>query len=113
MDDTRRKHVSKFLSKHLRHQPEQLGLTLGTGRWVAVDDLLRACAAHQFPVSRDELDEVVARNDKRRFSFDPTGDLIRANQGHSVEVDLQLEAVTPPESLYHGTGEQFIEPILR
>ena len=113
MDEARRKHVSKFLSKHLRHQPEQLGLTLGVGGWVPVDELLQACAAHQFPMTRAELDEVVARNDKQRFSFDPTGDLIRANQGHSVEVDLQLEAVTPPEVLYHGTGEQFIEPILR
>src|SRR5262249_61207656 len=112
MNDTRRKQVSKFLSKHLRHQPDQLGLTLGVGGWVPVEDLLQACAAHRFPITRAELDEVVAKNDKQRFSFDPTGDLIRANEGHSVEVDLQLEPVPPPDILYHGTGEQFVEPIL-
>jgi putative RNA 2'-phosphotransferase len=96
--------VSKFLSKHLRHQPARLGLSLGHGGWVDVDALLAACADHAFPVSRAELDEVVATNDKRRFSFDPSGTRIRANQGHSVDVDLQLEAAAPPDVLYHGTA---------
>ena len=113
MDSQRLVKVSKYLSKHLRHQPERLGLTLAPGGWVTVEELLRACADHQFPVTRDELDEVVARNDKQRLSFDPTGELIRANQGHSVEVDLQLGPVTPPAILYHGTAEKFVEPILR
>jgi putative RNA 2'-phosphotransferase len=105
MDRTRMIKVSKYLSKHLRHQPERLGLTLAPGGWVAVDELLAACARQRFPVSRAELDEVVAQSDKQRFAFDPTGTQIRANQGHSVEVDLQLEPVTPPPVLYHGTAE--------
>lgn len=112
MDNTRLVKVSKYLSKHLRHQPERLGLTLAPGGWVGVDELLAACEAHNFPVTRDELDQVVARNDKQRFSFDAARRLIRANQGHSVEVDLQLERVVPPEVLYHGTGERSAESIL-
>lgn len=105
--------ISKYLSKHLRHQPERLGLTLAPGGWVSVDHLLTACAAHQFPITRAQLEEVVATNDKQRFSFDPTGKLIRANQGHSVEVDLQLEPQVPPDVLYHGTGEKAVELILQ
>jgi putative RNA 2'-phosphotransferase len=113
MDPRRLVKVSKYLSKHLRHQPERLGLTLRPGGWVPVDDLLAACKANQFPVSRDELQEVVASNDKQRFSFDETGTLIRANQGHSTPVDLQLEAAAPPEILYHGTAADSVESILR
>jgi putative RNA 2'-phosphotransferase len=113
MDETRLVKVSKYLSKHLRHQPERLGLTLAPGGWVAVADLLAACARHQFPVSRAELDEVVARNNKQRFAFDPTGLLIRANQGHSVAVDLQLAPVAPPAVLYHGTAQHVVAIIQR
>lgn len=113
MDDARLVRVSKYLSKHLRHQPERLGLTLRPGGWVRVADLLAACARHNFPVTPAELEEVVARNDKRRFAFDPTGALIRANQGHSVAVDLQLESVEPPAMLYHGTGHRAVEAIRR
>ena len=105
--------ISKFLSKHLRHDPEGLGLTLAPGGWVGVGDLLASCARRRFEVSRAELNEVVAKNSKQRFSFDPTGTLIRANQGHSVEVDLQLEPAAPPPFLYHGTGHQTVLIILR
>lgn len=104
MDETRLVKTSKYLSKHLRHDPKRIGLTLAPGGWVSVDDLLAACARHHMRLSRPELEEVVARNSKQRFSFDETGTKIRANQGHSVDVDLQLEAAVPPEILYHGTG---------
>ena len=83
MDDHRLTHISKYLSKHLRHQPERLGLTLAPGGWVSVADLLAGCLANRFPITREELEEVVARNNKQRFSFDPTGTLIRANH-HSL-----------------------------
>jgi putative RNA 2'-phosphotransferase len=106
LDNRPRVRLSKYLSKHLRHQPERLGLSLAPGGWVAVDELLAACARNQVPMTREELEDVVAHNDKRRFAFDPTGRLIRANQGHSVEVDLGLEPSEPPAVLYHGTGEQ-------
>jgi putative RNA 2'-phosphotransferase len=113
VEDARLVRISRFLSKHLRHQPQRLGLTLEPGGWVAVDDLLAACASHGMPLSRDELDEVVERNDKRRFSFDESGERIRANQGHSVEVDLQLMPTTPPTILYHGTSQAVVDVILR
>ena len=104
--------VSTFLAKHLRHAPEALGLTLRPGGWVSVDDLLAASARADFPISYDELLECVETNDKQRFAFDDTGDLIRANQGHSVAVDLQLEEQEPPALLYHGTVERFLASIL-
>ena len=113
MDDTRLVKTSKFLSKHLRHQPERLGLRLQPGGWVSLAQLLEACANHGFPLTRDELDEVVARNNKSRFSFDPTGSKIRANQGHSIPVDLQLDPVEPPAVLYHGTGYGALAAISR
>jgi putative RNA 2'-phosphotransferase len=103
--------VSKYLSKYLRHVPEELGLTLQPGGWVPVDDLLSAAGKNGFPISYDELVECVETSDKKRFSFDDTGELIRANQGHSVEVDLQLQATVPPDVLYHGTVERFMTSI--
>lgn len=112
MDDARLVRVSKFLSKHLRHRPEALGLRLAPDGWVGVDALLTGCASAGFPLSRAELDVVVARNDKQRFAFDATGARIRANQGHSVEVDLGLRPATPPDVLYHGTGERAVASIL-
>jgi putative RNA 2'-phosphotransferase len=104
--------VSKFLAKHLRHAPDALGLTLQPGGWVPVVDLLAASAGIGFAIAYDELIECVETNDKQRFSFDDTGDLIRANQGHSVQVDLQLEEKEPPAVLYHGTVERFLASIL-
>lgn len=96
---------SKYLSRHLRHAPGAIGVTLARGGWVAVDTLLAAMAVHGFPLTRDELVEVVALNDKQRFAFDETGTRIRANQGHSVPIDLELQPVDPPHYLYHGTGQ--------
>ena len=84
------------LSKHLRHEPRRLGLTLEEGGWVTVEALLAGCSRAGMPLTRSELEEVVAQNDKRRFAFEDTGLKIRANQGHSVEVDLQLTPVVPP-----------------
>lgn len=104
--------ISKFLAKHLRHAPDALGLTLQPGGWVSVDEFLVASDRAGFTISYDELIECVETNDKKRFSFDDTGDLIRANQGHSVEVDLQLEEKQPPEVLYHGTVDRFLAAIL-
>jgi putative RNA 2'-phosphotransferase len=104
--------VSKFLAKYLRHAPADLGLTLRPGGWVPVDDLLAASARAGFVIGYDELIECVETNDKQRFSFDDSGELIRANQGHSVAVDLHLEERPPPDTLFHGTVERFLPPIL-
>ena len=81
----------------------------GTGR---VDDLLAASVRIGFPINYDELIECIETDDKKRSSFDETDDLIRANQGHSVEVDLQLEEKQPPDVLYHGTVERFLASIM-
>ena len=106
--------TSKFLSKHLRHDPAGLGLVLGPGGWVEVDALLAACARKGTKISRSQLAEIVAGSDKQRFAFSADGRQIRANQGHSVEVDLQLEPASEvPAALYHGTGEQTVPVILR
>ena len=113
MDEKRLIKTSKYLSKYLRHAPERIGLQLGPGGWIEVETLLRACARQGFPISRDELREVVEKNDKQRFAFDETGTRIRANQGHSVEVDLQLEPVEPPSVLYHGTAEHNLKAIMK
>jgi len=112
MDKTRVVKISKYLSRHLRHQPERLGLTLAPGGWVDVAVFLAACRAHHFPLTRAELDLVVRVNDKQRFAFDATGQRLRANQGHSVAIDLQLDAAVPPARLYHGTGAQSVPAIL-
>lgn len=106
MDTKRRVHLSKFLSKHLRHAPEAIGLTLGDGGWVPVADVLAASARAGVPITRDELNAVVAGCDKQRFALDEVGDRVRANQGHSVEVDLELSPAAPPAVLYHGTAER-------
>jgi putative RNA 2'-phosphotransferase len=103
--------VSKYLSKHLRHQPGRIGLTLDPAGWTRVDDLLSAAAAHGFPITRDELDHVVASNDKRRFEV--AGERIRASQGHSVPVDLDLPVTPPPALLYHGTVARSLPEIRR
>jgi putative RNA 2'-phosphotransferase len=112
MNDKRKTTISKYLAKHLRHAPEDLGLTLEPGGWVPVADLLAAAAANGFPITSDELREVVRDNAKQRFAFDETGERIRANQGHSADVDLQLPPSPPPPVLFHGTPEAFIETIL-
>ncbi|MCT2589323.1 RNA 2'-phosphotransferase [Streptomyces sp. N2-109] len=103
MDANRDVRISKYLARHLRHDPGRIGIVLDEHGWVPVEELLRAAEAHGFRFSREELTEVVASNDKRRYALDQERDRIRASQGHSVEVDLGLPAVTPPPWLYHGT----------
>lgn len=109
MDERRTVKVSKYLSKHLRHQPERIGLTLDAGGWVEMDTLIAAAAAHGFHFSREELDHVVTTNDKQRFAIE--GTRIRASQGHSIDVDLGLPPATPPPYLYHGTVAHSLDAI--
>ncbi|MGW8326861.1 RNA 2'-phosphotransferase [Streptomyces sp. NPDC055897] len=108
-DDRRAVKVSKYLSKHLRHQPERIGLALDPNGWVDIDVLLHAAAGHHFPITRAELDHVVATNDKRRFAVE--GGRIRASQGHTVAVDLGLPPAEPPAYLYHGTVARTMDAI--
>jgi putative RNA 2'-phosphotransferase len=103
MNEHERKRISKFLSLVLRHQPETAGLELDEGGWVDVDELLAGCAGAGRRISRDQLDEVVATNAKKRFAFSYDGRRIRASQGHSVDVELGYQESRPPAALYHGT----------
>jgi len=103
--------ISKFLSLILRHQPERVGLKLDSAGWASVDELLQAASRHGVSLTLDQLKQVVATNDKKRFAFSEDGVRIRASQGHSAEVDLQYEPQVPPEFLYHGTPERFVESI--
>jgi len=106
-DDT----LSKFLSLVLRHNPTLIGLTLGDGGWVQVDELLAALARNGRPVERAKLQQLVRESDKQRFALSPDGSLIRANQGHSVNVDLGLSATPPPDVLFHGTVARYLTSI--
>ncbi len=103
--------TSKFLSLILRHEPERVGLALDSAGWAEVDELLDAVNKHGVALTLDQLNHVVATNDKKRFAFSEDGLRIRASQGHSIDVDLQYEPQTPPEFLYHGTPERFVESI--
>jgi putative RNA 2'-phosphotransferase len=103
--------TSKFLSLILRHEPQRFGLKLDSAGWIGVTELLEAVNRNGISLTLDQLKHVVATNDKKRFEFSEDGQWIRASQGHSIEVDLQYERQTPPELLYHGTPERFLESI--
>jgi putative RNA 2'-phosphotransferase len=104
---------SKFLSLILRHNPGAVGIDLDPAGWVDVSVLLDALAAHGRPMTRAQLDQVVAENDKKRFAFDDTGTRIRASQGHSVPVDLGYTEAEPPALLFHGTHPRVLDTIRR
>ena len=107
------KSISKFLSLVLRHKPETIDLQLDDQGWVAVDVLLQKLSKAGKNVDLDTLKYVVENNNKKRFSFNETQDKIRANQGHSIQIDLGYEPVTPPETLYHGTATRFLDSIFQ
>jgi putative RNA 2'-phosphotransferase len=102
---------SKFMSYVLRHRPERLGLTLDANGWVNVEELLDAANRAGKSITREQIEFIVAHDEKQRYSFSSDGSRIRANQGHSIAVDLELEAIKPPERLYHGTPVRFIDSI--
>lgn len=104
--------ASKFLSLVLRHRPDLIGLSLDAAGWAEIEELIRLSRAHR-PLARELIEAVVASSDKQRFAISEDGKRIRANQGHSIDVDLALEVVAPPERLYHGTAARFVEAIRR
>jgi len=105
-----RKALSKALSYYLRHAPGELGLELEVGGWVSLSDLLRGLRVQGIECSEEEIARVVSTSDKGRFSLE--GGRIRANQGHSVAVDLELTAQPPPPLLYHGSTRRNLDSIL-
>ena len=105
-------HLSKFLSLILRHKPEVVGINLDQDGWCSVDELIEAMQKKGKEINRAVLDEIVAIDHKQRYSIDDTGKKIRANQGHSINVNLDLKSLVPPEVLYHGTVEKYLDDIL-
>lgn len=103
--------ISKFLSLVLRHKPETIGLSLDQGGWARVDELLAAANRAGVPLDKEVLQQVVEQNDKQRFAFSQDQIMIRASQGHSIPVNLDLEPIVPPQFLFHGTATRFIASI--
>ena len=102
--------ISKYLAKVLRHNPERIGLQLDAQGWAKIDDLIRLS---NNMMTRSEIEAVVIQNDKKRYAISDDGLFIRANQGHSIAVDLALKPEAPPEILYHGTAHTNLESIRR
>jgi putative RNA 2'-phosphotransferase len=107
------KSTSRFLSLVLRHKPEEIGLQLDENGWASVDELIEKVNAKGNNVDIDLLNEIVETNDKKRFAFNDDKTKIRASQGHSIEIDLALQPIAPPDVLYHGTATRFVESILK
>jgi putative RNA 2'-phosphotransferase len=102
--------TSKYLCLILRHKPETIGITLDEHGWANVNDLIEGVnKTHNLDMAM--LEEIVATDNKQRYSFNEDKTKIRANQGHSVDVDVELEEVEPPEVLWHGTGVKYADSI--
>ncbi len=104
---------SKFLSLVLRHRPDKIGIELDENGWTSTEILIQKMNDQGFRIDQEKLEAVVEDNDKQRFALNEDKTLIRASQGHSLKVDLDYQPLTPPEYLYHGTADRFIESILK
>jgi len=111
MTESRIVKVSKFMSLVLRHNPQKIGITLDENGWADTTLLISGLCRNGHNVSLEDLKEVVANNDKQRFKFNDDYSKIRANQGHSVTVNVEMKEVQPPDILYHGTATRFWESI--
>ena len=98
------------MSLILRHKPEVIGIQLDEHGWANVEELIAGIAKTQ-EFNRDILELIVRTDEKQRYSFNEDGTLIRANQGHSIPVDVELKEMQPPETLWHGTGEKYVASI--
>jgi len=106
------KRSSKFLSRVLRHEPGLIGLDVDAAGWASVTELIARANAAGWPLTRADIDRVLAMNAKQRFRLSADGERIRASQGHSIAVDLGLAPAVPPTHLYHGTAEPYLATIL-
>lgn len=102
--------TSKFISLILRHKPGVIGITLDEYGWASVEELLEGISKTQY-IDMAMLEKIVATDSKQRYSFNEDKTLIRANQGHSIAVDVELPIKKPPVILYHGTGEKYVSAI--
>ena len=108
----RNKKTSKFISLILRHKPETIGITLDEHGWADVTELINGINQSEgHTLNMEILEAIVCSDEKQRYSFNEDHTLIRANQGHSIPVDVDLEERTPPDILWHGTGEKYVPAI--
>ena len=107
----RHEKTSKFLSYVLRHRPDEIGLTLDAEGWASVAELIEKSKSAGTVLTKELIEEIVRANDKQRFALSDDGSRIRAHQGHSVKVELNLPPREPPELLYHGTATRFLDAI--
>jgi len=105
--------TSKFLSLVLRHKPETIQIKLDENGWVSVDELIEKLNKNGKDIDFEILKYIVDTNSKKRFAFNESKSKIRASQGHSLQIDLNYKSLIPPETLYHGTSERFLESILK
>ncbi|WP_081832836.1 RNA 2'-phosphotransferase [Oribacterium sp. P6A1] len=109
--DKKEKEISKFISLILRHKPEVIGISLDEHGWADVSELIKGIdKTHKLDM--EILEKIVSEDEKQRYSFNDDKTLIRANQGHSINVDVELKNASPPEILWHGTGEKYVVSIL-
>lgn len=112
MDDKARKRISKFLSYVLRHHPELIDLELDKNGWANTEELIQKSTTKNHHLTLEILKDIVATNDKKRFSFNEDQSKIRANQGHSIQfIDLEMQTQEPPAILYHGSVAKFLASI--
>lgn len=104
--------IGRFISLILRHHPESAGITLDEHGWADTDILTEKAAKKFHGFTFADLERIVRENNKQRYSFNEDKTKIRANQGHSIAVNMEFTSVTPPDVLYHGTGEKSIDGIL-
>lgn len=104
--------ISKFLSLILRHKPEVIGIELDENGWTDIATLIEKSNANGVQLDKTILQYIVDTNPKKRFAINETMDRIRANQGHSIEIELGYPNQSPPEILYHGTGQKSVQSIL-
>jgi len=105
--------LSRFLSLVLRHNPASIGLQLDENGWAKMADLIDCMNRHGKRVDHAMILRIVETSDKKRFRLSDDGMSIRANQGHSIEIDLKLEEKLPPQWLYHGTAVKSMPAIVR
>ena len=103
--------ISKFMSLVLRHKPEAANLKLDQEGWADINELIKAINRRGHHIGYKELEKIVETNDKKRFIISECGCKIRANQGHSININLNLNPIEPPEILYHGTATRFLTSI--
>ena len=112
MKDKQKNDLSKFISLILRHKPDVIGISIDEYGWANVEDLINGIKKYGKEIDMDVLEDIVSTDNKQRYSFSADKQFIRANQGHSIKVNVELKEMQPPDFLYHGTSSKSMESIM-